>query len=256
MPRSAVRFDALERRCHLTAVAFEVDSKLSSLTITASARVDDVGSVKLGSQEDGLDTANYGGTLLADVSSKGVKFNGGSEINAIEHAGSFSPGSGPAAYALDGKVKKIITLAEVEAAVRDLQLDITNSSRKKIVGDKRRFQMHRGEITVTRGAVDYELDSKFGDAEGSESLDGQKTDLQTSHGRITGKKGSRVLTVPIVVKYTRELENGVDGVFTFKGQIVGREKSSPTAQAATFSAKPIEAKQRDDDDRVASQLAL
>ena len=252
----AARFDLLEPRRLLAAVSFQIDSELSRLTVAAKGEVDNVGSVKLNAQQDGSDSANYEGTLVADITRRGVRFTGGSEINAIAKDGDFAPGGGDAVYAVKGKVKKIITLAELEAAVRDLSLDITGSSPKPITGVKHKFQIRKGEMEIKGGTLDYDIDSKFGDSDGTKSLDGLEADLVSGDGRITGKKGSRILTVPIQVKFTREFDNDGEGVFTFKGQIVGREQAA-SGQAFVpfaFSSKPIEAKR--DDDRPGASIIL
>lgn len=244
------RIDRLESRRLLAAVSFEVDSDLSILTITAKGEVDNVGSVKLKAQEDGLDSANYEGTLVADITSKGVRFLGGSEINAIEHDGDFSPEGGDAAYAVEGKYKKIITLAELKAAIRGLSLDINNTSRKPATGAKHKFQIRKGEMEINEGTIDYDIDSKFGDSDGSKSLDGLTAELVNTDGRITGKKGSRILTIPIEVRFEREFDNDGEGIFTLKGQIVGREQTASahalSLTPATFSTKAIDSSRKDD----------
>jgi hypothetical protein len=224
-PRTC-RIDTLESRRLLAAVTFDIDSELSVLTVAAKGEVDNVGSVKLSAQDDGLDSAHFEGTLVADFSSKGVRFYGGSEINGIPHEGDFAPDGGDAVYAVKGKVKKIITLAELEASVRDLSLDITSSSRKPTTGAKHKFQIRKAEMEINSGSLDYDIDSKFGDSDGTKSLDGLEADLADTNGRVTGKKGSRIITIPIEVRFTRDFDNDAEGVFTFKGQIVGREQSA------------------------------
>lgn len=256
MPRSIspARFDFLEGRQLFAAVNFAIDSDLSYLTIDAKVRAHEVGSVNLNSQGDGNDRTNLEGSLKIDITAKGVRFAGGSDIEAIDREGDFDPGNDDAAFAINGKVKKLITLAKLSAAVRDLSLDLTESSRKAITGSKHRFLIRKAEIEVNNGRIDYDLDSKFGDADGSEDLAGLWSDLENGHGRVTGKKGSRIITIPILVTYRRELEDDVDATFTLKGQVVGREESGATAQAA-FPGTTTEPKERDKD-RVANQLSL
>lgn len=258
--RSPACFDRLEGRRLLSAVNFAIDSKLSYLSIDAHVKADHIGSVGLNSQGDDNDITNLEGSLKIDITAKGVRFGGGSEINAIEHEGDFSPGNDDAAFAINGKVKKIITLAKFNAAVRDLTLDLTNSSRKAVTGSKHRFLVRNGEMKITSGRVDYKLDSKFGDADGTEDLDGLKSDLDNGQGRLTGKKGDRIITIPVQITYRRELEDDVTGYFTLKGQIVGRESGNESAQAASFatafSSASIAKSERNDSRRVANLLAL
>lgn len=243
-----IQVDALESRKLFTAVTFNVDSDLSKLTIAAKADIDNLGNVKMNAQDDGTDSANFEGTLVADISSKGVRFSGGSDIVGIKHDGSFDPGGGDAVYAVDGKLKKIITLATAKAAVRKLSLDITDSSRKPITGTRHKFQLRKGEMTINDGSVDYKIDSSFGDGDGTKSLDDLRADLVGGDGRVTGKKGSRIITIPIEVRFTKKFNGDADGVFTLKGQIVGREASAK-AQAfvpGVFAATPIASKRKDD----------
>lgn len=233
------QIDSLESRRLLSTVSFEIDSSLSKLTIAARGEIDHADDVKLNAQEDGLDSANFEGTLLANITAKGVRFSGGSDIRGITHDGDFEPGDGgDAVYAVEGKYKKIITLATLKAAVRDLSLDITNSSRKAVTGSKHRFHIRKGEMEINSGTLDYKIDSKFGDADGTKSLDDLTADLQNGFGRITGKKGSRILTIPIEVKFTRDLDNG-EGTFTFRGQIVGREQSASGQSISAQAFLPV-----------------
>lgn len=238
MPR---HIDRLESRRLMYAAAFEINSEVSSLTISAKADFDAAGDVDLDSQVEKLDTAQLAGTLVADFSAKGIRFNGGSSIRAVEHEGDFDPGHDDAAFAVDGKIKKLgITLADVNAAIRNLTLDITGSSRKAPEGSKHRFQLRKGEISITSGTLDYQLDSKFGDADGSENLADLSSDLANGLGRVTGKKGSRVLTVPIEVRYTEEVDDG-KVTFVLKGQVSGNETRSASGASLTVNGQTFSA---------------
>lgn len=238
--------DSLEPRKLLSAVAFEIDRKASQLDITAKLDVDHYGDVKLRAQADGLDTAPLTGTLLADITTKGVRFNSGSTIDLVEESGEFDPGNSSAAWALEGKVKKLgITLAEADAAFRDVSFDLSNTSRGTVDKKTKRFDFRNATMTATGGTVDYKLDSKFGDADGDEALDGLASKLSRTKAKLSGGAGSRAITIPILVNFERDVDGGTVK-FTISGTIVGREKA--TAQAAAASVAGASTLRRNIDD--------
>lgn len=228
--------EPLESRRLLAAAYFAVDSDLSSLKISGVADVKKAGDVKVKAQQDGSDVAHFGGTLVADISSSGVKFAGGSTIDAIANSASFAPGNTAADFGLEGKIKKLVTLATVKAAVRDLVFDVTASSRQKLKDT--RFAFKKSNLKITAGTLDYVIDSKFGDADGSEELANLSAGSKDGKGRVTGKVGSRILTLPITVTYERDLDNG-SVEFTLTGQIVGRETGKLAVRPGTFAEAPI-----------------
>lgn len=229
--------ESLERRALLANVTFVIDPEASYLTIKAIGDIDRVGDVKLKAQDDGLDTTRLQGTVLADVTGKGVRFNGGSSIDAVGHEGNFDPGDDNADFAVKGKIKKLITLAELDAAIRDIKFDVESTSRKKL-GAGRKFDLRDASLKITAGSIDYKLDSKFGDADGSRDLAGLSDKNASTYGRVTGATGQRYLSMPIKIDYEREFSNGT-AEFSLTGIIVAKETSSASTQAlGVFPAAP------------------
>ncbi len=225
--------ERLEGRALLAAISFTIDSAQSFLTVAARGHVDHVGDVKLKAQSDGLDTAQLQGTVVADVTSKGVRFNGGSSIDAIAHSGAFDPGNESADLAVKGKIKKFgVSIADLNAAIRDLELDVVSTSRKKL-GNKRRFDARDSSLKVTTGALAYDLNSRFGDADGSRDLAGLTDTNASTYGRVSGATGARYLWMPINIDYARNFDNG-DATFNLTGIIVAKEV--PTAGAQSLLA--------------------
>lgn len=238
MPRTArASIDALESRRLLADVSFVIDRKVSQLDISAEVDVDHVGDFNLHPQADGLDTAPITGSLVASITKGGVRFYSGSSIELVDDSGEYSPGDAPANLALDGRVKKLgITLAEVDAAFRDVTFDLSNPSRGKVDNKTKRFDLRNATAEVTDGRVDYDLDSKFGDDDGSKSLEGLRSKISNTRGKLTGTAGSRAITVPIHVEYERDVGDATV-TFTLTGSIVGREVGGAATQAvATTSA--------------------
>ena len=238
--------DSLESRQLLSAVAFEIDRKASELDISAKLDVDHYGDVSLRPQADGLDSAPLTGTLLADVTSKGVRFGGGSAIDLVEQDGEFDPGNAPAAWAVHGRVKKLgITLAEADAAFRDVSFDLSNTSRGTVDKKTKRFDVKNATLTATGGTVDYAVDSKFGDGDGSKSIDGLASRIDRAKAKLTGSAGSRAITIPISVSFERDVSGGTVK-FTITGSIVARETATPQLAAASFSTQAIVKRNVDD----------
>ena len=129
--------------------------------------------------------------------------------------------------------------------MRGLRLDVDNTSRKAI-GSDGRFAIRNGAMKLTGGTLDYKVDSRFGKADGSKSLDGLETDIENDFVTVSGKAGSRTISVPVEVRYQRNLSNGASAVFTLKGTIVGHETATMTPQAVRFSTAPISTKHRDE----------
>jgi hypothetical protein len=234
--------ERLEGRALLASVSFAIDPAASYLTIKAVGDVDHVGDVKLKAQDDGLDTARLQGTVVADVTSKGVRFNGGSAIDAVAHEGEFDPGNDDADFAVKGKIKKLITLAELDAAIRDIKFDVESTGRKKL-GSGRKFDLRNASLEITAGTIDYKLDSKFGDADGSRDLAGLKDKNASTYGKVTGATGQRYLTMPIRIDYERDFSNGT-AEFSLTGIIVAKETTSASAQAVGLMPAAVTTKKR------------
>lgn len=236
--------EPLEARALLAAVTFVIDSDASYLTVKAVGDIDNFGDVKLKAQDDGTDTTHLRGSVRADVTSSGVRFNGGSNIDAIAHQGSFDPGNDDADLAVQGKAKKLgITLADLDAAIRGLKLDVESTSRKKI-GSGRKFDLRDASLKITAGTIDYKLDSRFGDADGSRELAGLKDKNGSTYGRVTGASGERYLSMPIKVDYERDFSNGT-AKFSLTGIIVAKETPSAATQAVQLAPTPAPMRKRE-----------
>lgn len=234
--------DHLEPRKLLTNVAFEIDRDASQLAIDAEIDVDGLGDVDLDPQEDGLDVAQVAGTITASITKAGVRFYSGNTIDLVEHDGEFSPGDSSAAWAIDGKVKKLgITLAEADAAFRSVSFDLSNTSRGKVDKKTKRFDLKNATLKTTDGFIDYQLDSKVGDADGTQPMTDLASRIDRTRAKLTGGAGDRAITIPVNVEFEEEVDEGTLK-FTITGRIVGREKASAqsaTAAAATFSTQSI-----------------
>lgn len=226
--------EPLEARALLAAVTFVIDPEASYLTVKAVGDIDNFGDVKLKAQDDGTDTTRLQGNVVADVTSKGVRFNGGSTIDAIAHQGSFDPGNDDADLAVQGKAKKLgFTIADLDAAIRNLKLDVESTSRKRI-GSGHKFDLRDASLRITAGTIDYKLDSRFGDADGSRDLAGLKDKNGNTYGRVTGATGERYLSMPIKVDYERDFSNGT-AEFSLTGIIVAKETASASTQALALA---------------------
>jgi hypothetical protein len=211
--------DPLENRQLLSTVVFNIDSDKSTIKVEAEVDIDNVGRFKLNAQRTGSDTARVQGTVRTDISSRGIRLLGGSRIDLATRNSSFSPGGKAADFAVTGKLRRLgITVYEVDAALRNLTLDLTTTSR--LPANNNAIRLDRVTATVSSGTFDY--DGSF-NTDGSEDLrgrigtfnDGVATFARS--GSSLSASSARTFTIPVNLTIEREFDD-----YTVKAKLSGK----------------------------------
>ncbi len=171
---------ALEPRLRADTVVFTIDPSRSSVAISGYL----IGGGLIQEQEAGSLTTKYSGTIVANVTGTTIQFPGGSMIVAANN-GTWPPGLGgavgsaPANYG--GVASRVVvsgmplTFAWVQAAVRNIQLDVFSPDIPLTGGSFKVYRLAFQFLTNSPASLDYVISSFLGTTRKSEALAGYAT---------------------------------------------------------------------------------
>lgn len=197
------------------AQVFTIDPTRSSLTISGSV----VGS-ELTEQGPGSLTTSISGAVRLAADGVSIQFPGDSRLVAMTN-GSWQPladgskGSAPASFG--GRID--IGLAAGDAALRDIQLDLSSAS---LPLDSGKFDASRlvfAFVPGAKGSFAYDVTGLV-TRHGVLPLEGAATNAPTTLATLTTSASGQVLTIPINATFRSTLLTPDDTVLTLRGQLV------------------------------------
>ena len=199
----------------LGAYVFTVDSSQSRVSISGN-----VMGAPIRAQGSGSLTAQYGGTLIADVSGDMLRFPGQSEVVAMD-SGSWEPqsdGSSGSESANYGGTASYFSTTGV-AALRDLEVDVTSDALALVNGS---FNTQGITVSIPGGAsssMAYRVRGAINES-GAVALGGQSASGQSAQGSLTTVGNQQVLTIPINYRFHFSLASPDDTTVDLTGQLV------------------------------------
>jgi len=191
--------DTLESRQFFSVVVFNIDSAKSSIRVEAEVNIDNVGRFKLQPQFEGSNITRLQGTVRTDISSTGVRLLGGSRIDLVTKRNSFQPGNSFADLGVKGRLTRLgITLYRVEAALRNLTIDLTSTSRLPVSSNN--INLNRVTGRISSGKFDYSGSFNSG---GSQDLTGEIGTFEggraafTRVGSALSASSARSFSIPV-----------------------------------------------------------
>ena len=199
----------------LGAHVFTVDSSQSRVSISGT-----VMGAPIHAQGSGSLTAQYGGTLVAEVSGNTILFPGESQVAAMD-SGSWEPqsdGSAGSESANYGGTASLFATMGV-AAVRDVEVDVTSDALALVNGS---FDTQGITVSIPGGAsssMAYRVRGAFNES-GAVALGGHSASGQIAQGSLTSAGDQLVLTIPVNYRFHFSLASPNDTTVELTGQLV------------------------------------
>jgi uncharacterized protein (DUF2141 family) len=200
--------EMLERRQLLTAVAFEVDSALSQISISGDIQTAG-GDLVLAPQATGSLTTAYSGTINADVEANSIQFNNTSSVVAANN-GTWNPGAAPGNYGATVTTPQ----GTVPLAIR--QLIASGSSAALPIAGNGTFSSTAESLSISAGEIDYVLQAPATDS----LVDLTATNASSTSSSYIVSNGQATLTIAFDVTYTTTVFALNDTTLTLTGQVV------------------------------------
>lgn len=197
------------------AAVFTLDPTRSSVTLSGNVMGNTFQEQKAGSL-----TAQFEGTLNADVTDTSIVFTG-SSVLAARNSGEYEPLAGGAAGRAPANygAKASTLLASAVAAVRNTQFDVTSPAIAVSGGAFNSGSLTFQFLTSGQGSLDYKV-SGFISMQGGLPLEGIATNRVTTGATISTSGGTQTLTIPVDTDFLFTLLSANDTTLTLSGQLV------------------------------------